>query len=141
SSPVSRLPPQPFLVGTPVHGAPTPDRRRPLGSTQRAAGVAGPRGAARRRALREPRVRPAGRRAWAPGPAAPDAPRRRSALAPGFRHRLVRRAGPLLVPLDAGSQRPAVGRWECPVGRRHARDVRCPGEWAWTRGRYGAVTR
>src|SRR5213079_486880 len=86
------------------------DRRPALGSPQRAAGIAGPRSAARWRALCEPRVWPAGRRARAPGPAAPHAPCRRGALASGFRYRLVRESRSLLVPLYAGAQRPAGGR-------------------------------
>src|SRR5207245_5472502 len=114
------LPSRPPLLVCVAFNAAGPLKHSPtLVPRQRVARVAGTRCAAHGRggggargargAVREPRVRPDRRRAWASRPVASHALRRRSPLAAGFRHGVVRGARPLLVPLHAGAQRPAPG--------------------------------
>ena len=95
-----------------------------LESTERAAGGPGTRRAPPWRLLRQPRVRARDRRTRTSRPAAPHPPRRRSALASRPGDRIVRRAGPGVVPLRTGPQRPPPRRRERRRRRRLVRGLR-----------------
>ncbi len=122
---------RPLLVGAAGNGPGAARRRAAVGARLHPAARAGAGDTPDAAPVRQPGVRPLRGRARASRPAPPHAPRGRPPLAGRSRDRVVRESGPVLVPLDAGAQRPAARRAIAAVGRRGLRGLRRPASDRW----------